>query len=90
MMKKRSLGDDDFWFVTDDYEINPDFGQSKNLELPFAENEETRKMALIKKIESNLGRNNISRKSLGIDVTKKLKNKAKLLIEMISEELNTK
>ncbi|WP_339628434.1 DUF6090 family protein [uncultured Maribacter sp.] len=92
--EKRSLNDDDFWFVTDDYEINPDFGRSKNLDLPYAENEETRKMALIKKIESNLGRNNlrnnISRKSLGIEVTQNLKNRSKSLIEMINEELNAK
>ena len=69
------------------YEINPDFGRSKNLDLPYAENEETRKMALIKKIESNLGRNNlrnnISRKSLGIEVTQNLKNKSKSLIILI-------
>lgn len=92
--EKRSIDDDDFWFVTNDYEINPVLGQSKNINLPFAENEETRKTALIQKLESNLGRNNlrnnISRKSLGINITQNLKNKAKLLKEMINKELNKK
>ncbi len=93
--EKRSIKDDDFWFVTDEYEINPVLGQSnKTLNLPFAENQETRKTALIQKLESNLGRNNlrnnISRKSLGINITQNLKNKAKLLIERIDEELNKK
>ncbi|MFH4966584.1 DUF6090 family protein [Gaetbulibacter sp. M240] len=92
--EKRSTNDDDFWFVTDDYEINPILGQSKNRTLPFLENEEARKIALIKKIESNLGRNNlrnnISRKSLGINITQELKNKAKSLTEMINQELNIK
>lgn len=92
--QKRSINDDDFWFVTNDYEINPVFGQNENRILPFAENEETRKKELIKKIESNLGRNNlrnnISRKSLGINIVQEVRNKAKLLNEMISEELNKK
>ncbi|WP_179007809.1 DUF6090 family protein [Winogradskyella forsetii] len=92
--EKRSINDDDFWFVTDDYEINPILGQSKHPTLPFLENEEARKIALIKKIESNLGRNNlrnnISRKSLGINITQELKNKAKSLTEMINQELNIK
>jgi hypothetical protein len=92
--EKRSINDDDFWFVTNDYEINPVFGRSQNLNLSFSENEESRKTALIKKIESNLGRNNlrnnISRKSIGINITQELKNKAELLTEMIHKELNEK
>jgi hypothetical protein len=92
--QKRSINDDDFWFVTNDYEVNPVFGQNGNRILPFAENEETRKKKLIKKIESNLGRNNlrnnISRKSLGINIVQEVRNKAQLLNEMISEELNKK
>ena len=90
--EKLSIKDDEFWFVTNNYEINPVMGLGKMPNLPFLENEETRKMALIEKIESNLGRNNlrnnISRKSLGIIITQKLKNKAQVLTEMINEELN--
>jgi hypothetical protein len=92
--QNRSLNDDEFWFVTDDYEINPPFGSIQKMNLPYADNEKTRKLAFIKKIESNLGRdylrNNIIRKTLGIDIAKKVKNKAKLLTEMINNELNRK
>ncbi len=42
------------------------------MNLPFVKNEKTRKLANIKKIESNLGRNhirnNIARKTLGISI----------------------
>ncbi len=89
--QNRSLSDDDFWFVTDDYEINPPYGSIQKMNLPYADNEKTRKLAFIKKIESNLGRNylrnNISRKMLGIDIAQEVRNKAKLLSEMINTEL---
>jgi hypothetical protein len=92
--EKYTLQDDEFWFVTDEYEINPPFASIQKMNLPFAENEKTRKLAIIKKIESNLGRNhlrnNIARKTLGIDIVQKLKNKAKLLTKMINAELNQK
>ena len=92
--EKYTLMDDEFWFDSDDYEINPPFGSIQKMNLPFAENEKTRKLAIIKKIESNLGRNhlrnNIARKTLGIGITKNLKNKAKLLTKMINAELNQK
>ena len=89
-----TLKDDEFWFDSDDYEINPPFASIQKMNLPFAENEKTRKLAIIKKIESNLGRNhlrnNIARKTLGIDIVRKLENKAKLLTKMINAELNRK
>jgi len=92
--EERSSEEDKFWFLTEEYEINPPHGRGEKLTLPFAENEETRKQAFIKKIESNLGRNNlrnnITRKSLGITITKGLKSKAKILTDLISEELNEK
>ena len=92
--KEHSSKDDEFWFLTDQYEINPPHGRGRRLILPFAENEEKRKQALIRKIESNLGRNNlrnnIARKSIGIEFTESLKNKAELLIGLINEELNEK
>ena len=92
--EKYTLQDDEFWFVTDEYEINPPFASIQKMNLPFAENEKTRKLAIIKKIESNLGRNhlrnNIARKTLGIDIVRKLENKAKLLTKMINAELNRK
>ena len=92
--EKYTLQDDEFWFVTDEYEINPPFASIQKMNLPFAENEKTRKLAIIKKIESNLGRNylrnNIARKTLGIGIAKNLKNKAKLLTKMINAELNQK
>jgi hypothetical protein len=92
--ENRTLKDDEFWSITDDYEINPPFGFMQKMNLPFAENEKTRRLAIIKKIESNLGRNhlrnNIARKTLGIDIVQKLKNKAKLLTKMINAELNQK
>ena len=92
--EKYTLQDDEFWFVTDEYEINPPFASIQKMNLPFAENEKTRKLAIIKKIESNLGRNhlrnNIARKTLGIDIVRKLENKAKLLTKMIYAELNRK
>ena len=46
---ERSSKDDEFWFLTDQYEINPPHGRGQKLILPFAENEEARKQALIKK-----------------------------------------
>src|SRR6056297_155228 len=92
--EERSSEEDKFWFLTKEYEINPPHGRGKKLILPFAENEETRKLAFIKKIESNLGRNklrnNMTRKSLGITITKGLKKKAEILADLISEELNEK
>ncbi len=92
--EKYTLQDDEFWFVTDEYEINPPFASIQKMNLPYKENEKTRKLALIKKIESNLGRNHIrniiARKTLGIDIVQKLKNKAKLLTKMINAELNQK
>ena len=92
--EKYTLQDDEFWFVTDEYEINPPFASIQKMNLPFAENEKTRKLAIIKKIESNLGRNhlrnNIARKTLGLDIVGKLENKAKLLTKMINAELNRK
>ena len=91
---ERSSKDDEFWFLTDQYEINPPHGRGQKLILPFAENEEARKQALIKKIESNLGRNNlrnnITRKSLGIEITESLKYKTELLTRLINKELNEK
>lgn len=92
--ENSTLKDDEFWFENDNYEINPPFASIQKMNLPFAENEKTRKLAIIKKIESNLGRNhlrnNIARKTLGIGIAKNLKNKAKLLTEMINAELNQK
>lgn len=89
--QNRSLEDDEFWFVNDEYEINPPFGSIQKLNLPYTDNEKTRKLALINKIESNLGRNylrnNMSRKMLGIDIAQEVRNKAKLLSEMINTEL---
>ena len=90
--EKRSSEEDEFWFLSEDYEINPPHGGGEKLILPFVENEETRKQAFIKKIESNIGRNNlrnnISRKSLGIKITQKLKDRAKFVYDLINEELN--
>lgn len=92
--EERSLRDDEFWFVTNEYEINPPHGSGQKLDLPFSDNEAARKQALIKRIESNLGRNslrnNISRKTLGKRITKSLKHKAELLTELINKELNLK
>ncbi|WP_449288538.1 DUF6090 family protein [Meishania litoralis] len=92
--EKGSSEDDKFWFLTEEYEINPPHGGGEKLILPFTESEETRKLAFIRKIESNLGRNklrnNITRKSLGITITKDLKNKAEILAELIIKELNKK
>jgi len=92
--EKYTLQDDEFWFVTDEYEINPHFASIQKMNLPYKENEETRKLAIIKKIESSLGRNylrnNIARKTLGIDIVLKLENKASLLTKMINAELNRK
>ena len=92
--EKRSSEEDSFWFLTEEYEISPPHGRGEKLILPFAENEEKRKQAFIEKIESNLGRNNlrnnITRKSLGITITERLKGKAEILGELISKELNKK
>lgn len=92
--EERSLRDDEFWFVTNEYEINQPHGSGQKLDLPFSDNEAARKQALIKRIESNLGRNslrnNISRKTLGKRITKSLKHKAELLTELINKELNLK
>ena len=89
--EKRSAEEDKFWFLTEEYEINPPHGRGEKLILPFIENEEKRKQAFIQKIESNLGRNylrnNITRKSLGIRITEGLKAKAEILGELISKEL---
>jgi len=92
--EERSSKEDEYWFLNDEYEINPPHGRGQKLTLPFSDNKETRKQALIKKIESNLGRNNlrnnITRKSLGIEITENLKNKAELLAGLINEELKKK
>ncbi|MGB8318980.1 MAG: DUF6090 family protein [Ignavibacteriaceae bacterium] len=92
--QNSTLKDDEFWFDSDDYEINPPFASIQKMNLPYKENEKTRKLALIKKIESNFGRNhlrnNIARKTLGLDIVRKLENKAKLLTKMINAELNRK
>jgi len=92
--EERSSEEDKFWFLTEEYEINPPHGRGEKIILSFAENEEIRKQAFAKKIESNLGRNNlrnnITRKSLGVKITKGLKNKAEILADLISEELNEK
>lgn len=89
-----SLKDDEFWFVTNEYEINSPHSRGQKFELPFSEDEETRKRALVKKITSNLGRNilrnNISRKSLGLNIIKGLKSRAETLVEIIHAELNKK
>ncbi|MDO1501249.1 DUF6090 family protein [Winogradskyella maritima] len=91
--KERSTRDDDFWFLTNDYEINLLHNKSaKNMNLPYIESEELRKKAIIKKTESNLGRNNlrhnIDRKTLGIAIAKQTKKEAETLIQLINEELN--
>ncbi len=92
--QNSTLKDDEFWFDNDNYEINPPFASIQKMNLPYKENEKTRKLALNKKIESNLGRNhlrnNIARKTLGLDIVRKLENKAKLLTKMINAELNRK
>ncbi len=83
----------DFWNDTDDYEINTIDGYNQS-ELPFTDNEHIRKQALIKKIESNRGRNwlrkNIGTKKWGISMTSRARTQAKELIELINEELKQK
>lgn len=92
--QKRTLKDDEFWFLSNDYEINVRYDSGQIMNFPFSEGEAKRKSALIKKIESNIGRNtlrnNITRKSLGLEIVKKRKNEAKLLTEMINTKLNHK
>lgn len=89
--KLRSTRDGDFWFLTDEYEINPPYSGENISDLVFAEDEAIRKQALIKKIESNRGRNtirnNIVRKNLGLRLLKEMKEKSISLLELINEEL---
>ncbi|SDB19873.1 hypothetical protein SAMN03097699_0053 [Flavobacteriaceae bacterium MAR_2010_188] len=91
--KEYSLKSNDFWFDTNDYEIPTSDGSSYS-ELPFSENENIRKEALIKKIESNRARNwlrkNIGNKYWGIQMTTRTRTKARKLIELINEELRRK
>jgi hypothetical protein len=83
----------DFWNDTDDYEINTTNGDNDS-ELPFTDTEHTRKQAVIKKIESNRGRNrlrkNIGTKKWGISMTSRARTQAKVLITLINKELEQK
>lgn len=89
--RESCTNDDQFWSLTNEYEINPPYGYSK-MNLPFSENETVRKRALIAKIESNMGRNklrnNIYRKNLGIGIIEKSQEKTDELIKLINEHLN--